>query len=165
MTTIERLEKWAKLLSGWLVWVGGAGAVLMLAVTVVDIIGIKIFNSPLPGGIEIVAFVGVIITAFGMAYTQAEHANIQVEFFIMRLPKRAGAICGAFTSLLSLILFSLLAWQSVKYGISLQTSGEVSMTSRIPFYPFVYAIAFCCIPVCLILFFEMIKNIMKAANK
>ncbi len=165
MAIIEKLEKWAKLVSKWIVWVGGAGVISMLSLTVADIIGIKIFKSPIPGAIEIVAFLGIIITAFGMAYTQSQHGNIQVEFFVMRLPKRIRAACGVFTSLLGFILFALLAWQSVKYGISLQQSGEVSMTSRIPFYPFVYSIAFCCVPVCFILLIEMMKYIMKVANK
>ena len=165
MAIIERLDKWAKSISNWIVWIGGAGVILMLALTVADIIGVKIFKTPVPGAIEIVAFLGVIITAFGMAYTQAQHGNIQVEFFVTRLPKRARAACGIFTSLLGLILFALLAWQSVRYGINLQQSGEVSMTSRIPFYPFVYAIAFCCIPVCFVLLVEMIKNIKKVVNK
>ncbi len=165
MAIIERLDKWAKLISNWIVWIGGAGVVLMLALTVADIIGVKIFKTPVPGAIEIVAFLGIIITAFGMAYTQAQHGNIQVEFFVTRLPKRARAVFGVLTSLLGFILFALLAWQSVRYGINLQQSGEVSMTSRIPFYPFVYAIAFCCIPVCFVLIVEMLKNIMKVVNR
>jgi TRAP-type C4-dicarboxylate transport system permease small subunit len=165
MAIIERLNKWAKLISNWIVWIGGAGVVLMLALTVADIIGVKIFKTPVPGAIEIVAFLGIIITAFGMAYTQAQHGNIQVEFFVTRLPKRARAVFGVLTSLLGFILFALLAWQSVRYGINLQQSGEVSMTSRIPFYPFVYAIAFCCIPVCFVLIVEMLKNIMKVVNR
>ena len=165
MAIIERLDKWAKLISNWIVWIGGAGVVLMLALTVADIIGVKIFKTPVPGAIEIVAFLGIIITAFGMAYTQAQHGNIQVEFFVTRLPKRVRAVFGVLTSLLGFILFALLAWQSVRYGINLQQSGEVSMTSRIPFYPFVYAIAFCCIPVCFVLIVEMLKNIMKVVNR
>jgi TRAP-type C4-dicarboxylate transport system permease small subunit len=159
------LDRSAKLVSKWIVWVGGAGVIIMLALTVVDIIGVKIFNTPVPGSIEIVAFLGVVITAFGMAFTQAEHGNIQVEFFVTRLPERIRAACGVFTSLMGITLFAILAWQSVKYGISLQQSGEVSMTSRIPFYPFVYAIAFCCIPVCFVLLVEMMKYIMKVVNK
>ena len=164
MTIIERLEKWAIIISNWLSWVGGVGVVAMLALTVADIIGVKIFNTPVPGSIEIVAFLGVVITAFGMAYTQAQHGNIQVEFFVTRLPPRISAACGVFISLLGIILFALLAWQSVEYGMVLQKTGEVSMTSRIPFYPFVYAIAFCCIPVCFILLVELLKYLMKVVK-
>jgi TRAP-type transport system small permease protein len=165
MNIIDKLDKWATLISKWISWVAGAGVVVMLALTFADIIGVKIFNSPVPGSIEIVALLGVVITAFGMAYTQSQHANIRVEFFVQHLPKRIQAGVSAFSLLLSIILFALLSWQSFKYGYSLQQSGEVSMTARIPTYLFVYAMAFCCIPLCFVLIVEFLKSIMKVVNK
>jgi TRAP-type C4-dicarboxylate transport system permease small subunit len=165
MSIIDKLDKWANLISKWISWIAGIGVVSMLGFTFADIIGVKIFNSPIPGSIEIVALLGVVITAFGMAYTQSQHANIQVEFFVQHLPKRIQAGVLAFSLLLSIILFALLSWQSFKYGYSLQQSGEVSMTARIPTYPFVYAMAFCCIPLCFVLIVEFLKSIMKVVNK
>jgi len=162
---IDRLDKIAKIFSKWVSWVAGLGLVSMLALTVADIIGVKLFRSPIPGAIETVAFLGVVITAFSIAYTQSQRAHIQVEFFVIRLPVRLKAGVAAFTSLLGIILFALLSWQSLDYGYTLQSAGEVSMTSRIPFYPFVYAIAFCCVPVCLVLLVEFLKSVMKAAAK
>ena len=137
----------------------------MLALTMADVVGIKVFKSPIPGAIEIVAFMGVVITAFSIAYTQVQHGHIQVEFFVMRLPDRWRAGVNALVSLMGIMLFALLCWQSFEYGITLQNSGEVSMTSRILFYPFVYAIAFCCIPVCLVLLVELLKSLMKVMEK
>jgi TRAP-type C4-dicarboxylate transport system permease small subunit len=162
---IDRLDKIAKTFSRWVSWVAGLGVVSMLALTVADIIGVKLFKSPIPGAIETVAFLGVVITAFSIAYTQSKHAHIQVEFFVLRLPRRLRAGIAAFVSILSIALFALLSWQSFEYGYSLQAAGELSMTSRIPFYPFVYAIAFCCIPVCLVLLVEFLKSVMKVVAK
>jgi len=162
---IERLDRLAQVFSRWVSWVAGLGVVAMLGLTVADVIGIKAFKSPVPGAIELVAFLGIIITAFSIAYTQQQKAHIQVEFFVLRLPPRWRAGVAAFTSLLGLILFVLLCWQSFEYGTSLLVAGEVSMTSRIPVYPFVYAIAFCCIPVCLVLLVECLKSIQKAMAK
>jgi TRAP-type C4-dicarboxylate transport system permease small subunit len=162
---IDRLDKIAKTFSRWVSWIAGLGVVSMLALTVADIVGVKLFKSPIPGAIETVAFLGVVITAFSIAYTQSQHAHIQVEFFVLRLPLRLRAGVAAFVSILSIVLFALLSWQSFKYGYSLQSAGELSMTSRIPFYPFVYAIAFCCIPVCLVLLVELLKSVMKVVAK
>lgn len=139
--------------------------VVMLGITVVDVFGGKVLKSPVPGGIEVVGFLGVVVAAFAIAYTKVLGGHIQVEFFVMRLPRRAQAGVHAFVTLLGLALFILLAWQSYAYGMVLQTSGEVSMTQRIPFYPFVYAIAVACIPVCLVLFLEFIKSTLKAVGK
>ncbi len=168
---IECLERFANSFSNWLNWVAGVGLVGMLALTVGDIFGIKLaqagvpFFRPIPGGIEVVAFLGVVVTGFAIAYTQVLRGHIKVEFVVMRLPQRVQAVIGAFVALLGLALFVLLAWQSVKYGLSLQTTGTVSMTQKIPFYPFVHGIAFCCIPVCLLLVVEFLRSVMKAVKK
>lgn len=162
---IERLERVTNSLSNWLSWVAGAGLVAMIGLIVADIIGIKFFNWPVPGAIEMVGFLGVVVTAFAIAYTQVLRGHIQVEFFVMRLPRRVRASVTAFVSLLGVALFALLAWRSYDFALVLQSTGEVSMTQRIPFYPFVHAIAFCCIPVCLILLTEFLKSVAKAAQK
>ena len=162
---IERLARFTNSFSKWFSWVAGAGVVAMLSLTVADIIGMKLLKHPIPGAIEIVGFLGAVIIAFGIAYTQVLRGHIQVEFFVMRLPARARAIVTAFVSLLGIALFALLAWRSYDFGRVLQTTGEVSMTQRIPFYPFVDAIAFCCIPICLVLLVEFIKSVMEAVKR
>lgn len=161
---IERLEKFTSSLSRWLNWIAGIGLVGMLGLTVADVIGIKLLKNPIPGAIEIVALLGVVVTAFAIAYTYVLRGHIQVEFLVMRLPARAKSIIASVVTLLGLILFALLAWRSYEYGRVLQTTGEVSMTQGIPFYPFVHGMAFCCIPVCLLLLVEFIKLIMKAVK-
>ena len=161
---IARLERFAGSFSNWLNWVAGAGLVAMLSLTVVDIIGNKLFKYPIPGGIEIVGFLGVVIASFAIAYTQVLRGHIQVEFIVMRLPKRLQGGIAAFVCLLGLALFSLLAWRSFDYAQSLKAAGEVSMTQGIPFYPFVYGIALCCIPVCLVLVVEFLKSVAKAVE-
>ncbi len=162
---IERLEKFAHSSSHWVNWVAGVGLVAMLGLIVADIIGIKFFRHPIPGAIEMVAFLGVVVTAFAIAFTQVRRGHIQVEFFVMRLPQRAQAGVTALVSLLGIALFGLLAWQSYDFGRTLQVTGTVSMTQRIPFYPFVYAIAFCCLPICLLLVVDFLKSVTKAVKK
>ena len=162
---LERLERFANSFSHWLNWVAGAGLVAMLGLTVADIVGIKFFRAPIPGAIELVGFLGIVVIAFALAYTQFRHGNIQVEFFVMKLPKRVRAGITAFVSLLGLALFAMLAWQSYDFGRVLQTTGEVYMTQNIPFFPFVDALAFCCLPLCLVLLLEFLKSVMKAVKK
>jgi TRAP-type C4-dicarboxylate transport system permease small subunit len=167
---IERLERFIDSFSNWLNWVAGVGLLGILGLTIADIFGIKLaqagvpFFRPIPGGIEVVAFLGVVVTGFAIAYTQVLRGHIRVEFVVMRLPPRAQAAVAAFIWFLSFALFVLLAWQSVEYGLSLQAKGTVSMTQRIPFYPFVHAVAFCCIPVCLALALECYKSVRKAVR-
>ena len=73
-------------------------------------------------------------------------------------------VANTFVSLLGLALFILLAWRSYDFGRVLQLSGEVSMTQRIPFYPFVYAMALSCVFISLVLVVEFLKSLMKAVK-
>ena len=158
---INKFEKFVNRLSNWLNWIGGIGLVAMLALIAADIIGAKLFKWPIPGGIEIVGFLSVIVIAFAIAQTQVVHGHIEVEFLVTRLPKTAQKVIASIIYLFSMALFALLAWRSYDFGHTLQVSGEVSMTQGIPFYPFVYALAFCCIPVFLVLLVQLLKEVTK----
>jgi len=149
-------------LGGWLNWIAGAGMVIMLALIVTDIVATKAFKWPIPGGIELVGFLGVVVIAFSIAHTQALRGHIEVEFLTSRLPRRAQRAISCVVYVLGMGLFAILAWTSIDYGYDLQASGEVSMTQGIPFYPFVYGISLCCISVVLVLMAQLLKAVVKA---
>lgn len=162
---LERFEKRINRISHAFNWVAGIGMVAVLAVTVADAFGTKVLRSPVPGGIEMVGFFGVLATAFAIAYTKILGGHIQVEFFTSKLSPHAQSVLTAMVSFFGLVLFVLLSWRSFDYAHVLQASGEVSMTQRIPFYPFVYALAVAAIPVCLVIAVEFLKSVLKAMRK
>ena len=162
---VSLLEKFSNKAARWVTVIAGIAIVLMLAITIADIVGIKIFSQPVPGAIEIVGYLGVLVTAFAIAYTLIERGHVQVEFFVERMPPRIQSAVSALVSLLSLGLFVLLAWRSFEYAQIVQTTGQVSMTQRIPFHPFIYAISFCCIPVCLVLLGQLLRSILTMVKK
>jgi TRAP-type C4-dicarboxylate transport system permease small subunit len=153
---MDKLRKVSRGLNQSFNWVAGAGLVIMMVLTVADAIAIKAFSTPIPGTIELISFLSVVVVAFALGYTQQVKGHIQVDFFVTRFPPIIRNLLGMLVSLIGVILFALLAWGSFEYGHVLRQSGEVSMTQRIPFYPFVYALAFCCIPICLQLLIEAI---------
>jgi TRAP-type C4-dicarboxylate transport system permease small subunit len=164
----NKMEKFQKLVdraSHLLNVIAGVGLIAMATLAVSDIIGNKAFKFPLPGGIEVVGFLGVVVTAFSIAQTQILRGHIEVEFIVDRLPKKAKGIIYIFVYFCLLILWAVIAWRSYDFGRILQTTGEVSMTERIPFYPFVYAIAFCCILTFLVLVLQLIKEISGVVKK
>jgi len=158
---IDRFERFVNSLGNWLNWVAGAALVTMLALIVADIIGAKLFKWPIPGGIEMVGFLGVIVIAFAIAHTQVLRGHIEVEFLVMRLPQTAQKVIAGVVYFLGMALFALLAWRSYDFAHTLQVKGEVSMTQEIPFYPLVYGIAFCSISVFLVLLVQCIRAVTK----
>ena len=162
---IDWLDRFVNSLSGYLNWVAGIGLVTMLAMIAADIIGAKLFKWPIPGGIEMVGFLGVIVIAFAIAQTQIMKGHIEVEFLMIRFPRKVQKVISSIISILGLALFGLLAWRSYDFGRTLQASGEVSMTQEIPFYPFVYGIAFCCIPIILVLLVQCLRSVTELVKK
>ena len=158
---IDKFERFVNSLSNWLNWVAGAALVTMLALIVADIIGAKVFKWPIPGGIEMVGFLGVLVIAFAIAHTQILRGHIEVEFLVMRLPQTAQRAIAGTVYLLGMALFALLAWRSYDFARMLQVKGEVSMTQEIPFYPLVYGIALCSISVFLVLLVQCIRAVTK----
>lgn len=161
VSELDRFERLINTLSNWLNWVAGIALVGMLVLILADVIGSKLFSWPLPGGFEVVSFLGVIVIAFAIAQTQIVRGHIEVEFLVTRLPGIAQRVIGGIIYLASMILFAFVAWTSYEFGRTLQISGEVSMTERIPFYPLVYGTAFCSVVVSLVLLVQGIRAVTK----
>jgi TRAP-type C4-dicarboxylate transport system permease small subunit len=156
---LTRLEKFTRGFSGSLEWVGVIGILLMFLVNLVDVVGAKLFRWPLPGSVEIISFSQIVAIAPAIAFTLILGRHIRVEFIVDRFPKRIRAAISSISSFLSLTLFVLILWQSYLYGVSLQKAGEIGSTSHLPFYPFAYVIAFCCVPVCLVFLMEVLRSL------
>lgn len=162
---IERLERMLAVFSKWATVIAGVALTAMLVISVADVIGNKIFHHPIQGTTDYVSFLAIITIIFSLSYSLIEKAHVQVDLFLNKLPRRVKAIFEIFIALLSLTLFVLLTWFSVRYGIRLQKNNELSMTQRIPVFPFAYAVAFACLPACLYLFLEVLRAIKKLVGK
>lgn len=163
--TLIVLDRYVALLTRILFWIGGVGLVAMLLLIVADVIGIRILSRPVPGGIELVSFMAVIAIAFAVAHTQVMHGHIAVDFIVEKFPRRAKLVIDVIMIFFSVCLFAVMAYYSFKYGRTLRDSGEVSMTQKIPFYPFVYGMAACFVVTLVVLIMDFVKSIAKAAEK
>lgn len=157
-------EKISYDLSKKLYWVAGAAIVTMMLLTCVDVI-LRYFRRPIPGTYELVCFLGAVAVSFAMAHTCAEKGHVSVSFVVNLFPQRVQALIESITTVFSFSLFALIAWQCVDYANDLHTSGEVSLTLGLPFYPFVYGIGFSAAVVCLILLSDFFKNVIKIFGK
>jgi TRAP-type C4-dicarboxylate transport system permease small subunit len=162
---LDKFEKFNHRLSGWFEWIGMAGLLAMMLVTAIDVTGAKLFNSPLLGAIDWVRVWQSVAIAFACAVTLIIGRHVRVEFIVARLPQRAQAVINSLINLLCLGLFALLIWRTSVLGYTLQVTGEVSATARIPRFIFAYGIALASIPVCLLFLQELISSIMKVAKR
>ena len=162
---LDKFEKFNRRLSGWFEWIGCAGLLLVMLVTNIDVIGAKLFLSPLRGTIDMVMLFQLVAIAFAGAITLIIGRHVRVEFFVTRLPRRAQAIIESIVSLIGLGLFILIIWRLCVLGYSFQSGGETTATARIPVYPFAYLAALASITVCLVLLHEFLSSLARVVKR
>lgn len=122
----------------------------MTALTCADVI-LRAFRRPILGTYEIVGFLGAVVVAFALAETTLQRGHVAVEFLVTKLPLKVQGVIYFITHLLGIGLFLLIAYECWSYGNDLKTSGEVSLTLKLPFFPVLYGIAVSALVVALIL--------------
>jgi len=165
MPGLEKFEKFNRQLSSWFEWIGLAALLVMMLITCIDVIGSKLFLRPVLGAIDIVKLAQLVAISFAVASALILGRHVQVEFFVILLPKRVQAVIDSIIHLLGLSLFILIIWRLCVHGYSLQTGEEVSATALIPLYPFAYGIALASIPVCLVFLQRFLDAIVRVVKK
>ena len=161
----SKFENFNRRLSGWFEGIGLAAMLVMMAITCIDVIGAKIFKSPMLGALDVVQLCQIVAIAFAASMTLIVGRHIRVEFFFDLLPRRVQVVINFLVLLIVLGLFILIIWQVCLLGYSFQTSGEYSPTAYIPLYPFAYAVALACIPFCLVLLTEFFNSLKQKVEK
>jgi TRAP-type C4-dicarboxylate transport system permease small subunit len=122
----------------------GVAVLCMMGLTAMDVLLRTAVNSPIPGAYDVVKVLGSIAIAAALPYTTAIKGHVAVEFFFQKMKRRGRLIVDTANRLLVITLFAALTVKVIKYGISLQSSGEVTPTLEMPIYPVVYFMALCC---------------------
>jgi TRAP-type C4-dicarboxylate transport system permease small subunit len=161
---LEKFEKFNRRLSGWIEWIGFLAIFLMVALTCVDVFGAKVFRTPVFGALDVMGIAQLIAISFAVAMALILGRHVQVEFFVMLLPKRVQAAVDIIINFLGLFLFVLIVWRLFAYAYHLQLGGEESMTARIPLAPFTYAAAAAFIPVCLVFLQQFLSSVVRVIH-
>ncbi len=137
-----------------LAWVAGAGLLVMVLVTTVDVL-LRVFRLSMTGAYDIVKIAAAVTMAAALPYTTAIKGHVAIEYFFHKLGRRGRVGVDAVMRLLAMALFGLLAWGCVDYGNSLRLKGEVSMTLQLPIFWVPYMLAGSCALVVLIKLYHL----------
>lgn len=165
MMMLDKFGNFNRTVSAWIEWIGLIGLLLVMVITCVDVVGSKLFRSPVFGALDIVMLAQLVAVSFAVAYALILGKHVSVEFFVALLPRGLQAFVACIISFLGFTLFALIAWRLCVYGYDLQTWQEVSATALIPLYPFAYGIAFASIPVCLVFTHDFIAAILEMVKR
>jgi TRAP-type C4-dicarboxylate transport system permease small subunit len=161
---LEKFEKLNKKLSNWIEWVGFGALFLMVVLTCVDVIGSKLFLTPVFGALDVMMLAQLIAISCGGAMALIVGRHVSVEFFMPLFPKRIQAITDCIVYLMCLVLFAFVVWRLFVHGYHYQSGGEESMTARIPLSPFVYTSAVALISMCLVFIQRFLSSVVKVVK-
>ena len=143
-------------LSRFLNIIAGISLTSLMFLTVMDVI-LRTLKRPIVGTYELVAFSGAVVIGFAVPLTSWMRGHIYVDFLILKFSKRVRDIFNVSTRCVVIVLFFLIGWNLMKYGMDLQKSGEVSLTLQMPFYPVAYGVALSCFVQCLVMICDILK--------
>ncbi len=126
-----------------LAWVSAAAVLFMMLITALDV-AMRLMYRPVTGTFDMVRIAGAVAVACAIPYTTAIKGHVAIEYFFHKLGRLGRIGVDALIRSLGMALFALIAWQSVRYGLSLRASGEVTPTLQWPVFWVPYMIAFCC---------------------
>ncbi len=126
---VTALRRLVRLTAG----VSGLGLFTMMTVTCVDVVMRKL-GHPLPGGYDLTNVVAGVTIACALPYTTAIKGHVAVEYFYHQPGRRGRVVVDTLIRLPVMALSCLLTWQHIAYGSQLRSSGEVSMTMRLPVF-------------------------------
>ena len=144
-----------------------AGGVSLLALTLLATanVALRIFRAPVGGAYEVVSFLGAVVTAGALGYTQKRKDHIVVDILSDRFPAPVKRILDRVSNTLILAFFSIVSWQTFVYGKRLMTTGEVSETLKIAYYPFVFLVGFGFAVLALTAFLDLVETAWTSGEK
>lgn len=134
---------------------------LMMFLTAIDVAMRYVFNSPIPGALELVEYMMATIVPFALAVAAFNRAHIGVDLIMERLPQSMQLYADFLVNLLTSIFFGIVSWQCVLSAAEEFHSGVTSAVLLIPQYPFNASLAVAFILLTLITLLHSLESLAK----
>lgn len=106
---------------------GGLVFVLLVAMSIVSIVGRKLASAPVPGDVELLQMSAAFACACFFAYCHLISGDVKVDFFTARASARTVHRLDAVGSLLFGLMGAALAWRGSAGMLAVKASGETSV--------------------------------------
>jgi len=136
--------------------VGGAALTFMMFLTVADVL-MRAVGRPILGTYELVSLSLAIVIGFTIPKVSLDRGHVYMEILLEKLSERDKAIMNTFTRILGFVLFAIIGYNLFLIGNEFRTSGEVSSTLKLPFFPISYFVGVCCFIECFVFMFDIAR--------
>ena len=147
--------------------IAAIGMAVMVLLTVADVFGRYVLNSPIKGTWEFVGLMLIVGGTWGLGMCQIKKGHIRVNVFADRYPRRIQAIFRIIAYLIGISGFSLLCWQMFQMAKKFYSlgSGGVTDTLELPFAPFMMLLAISTGVMVLVLIVDLVHSLVEVVRK
>ena len=142
MKGLAEIRKIIQRMTLFLCYAGMFLLIPMMLLTAGDVISRTVLGLHIPGTVELSSYMLAVFILSGVAYTHQVKGHVRVLFFVSRIPEKAGLIVDIITTLLSLFIIAILAWQGWVLGIEEKTVSDMLRIPQLPFRLLVSVAAF-----------------------
>ena len=116
----------------WFAFAGGLIFTGLVVMSIISIVGRKLFSAPVPGDVEVLQMFAAFASATFFAYCHLMRGDVKVDFFTANMASARRCFLDATGSLLVGLVGALLAWRTWVGAMSLREAGESSAILEIP---------------------------------
>ncbi|MEM8852205.1 MAG: TRAP transporter small permease [Pseudomonadota bacterium] len=113
----------------------------MMGLTVADVVGRYLFNSPVPGAFEATEIMLALAIFAGLPLVTARGEHIQVRLLLDQLPGAAVWLLERLADTLVFLLLTGTAWLLYRRGEDLAAFGDSTILLGIPLAPVAFALS------------------------
>lgn len=106
---------------------GGLVFVALVIMSIVSIVGRKLFSAPVPGDVEVLQVCSAFAASAFFAYCHLNGGDVKVDFFTAHAKPRTVHLLDAAGSLLVGIFGALIAWRAAAGALTVKEAGETTM--------------------------------------
>lgn len=106
---------------------GGTVFMLLIGMSLISIVGRKLFALPVPGDFEVLQMGAAVASATFFSYCQMVDGHVRVDFFTNWLPLRLRSLFDGIAALLMGTVALLIAWRTGVAAVASYESGESSL--------------------------------------
>jgi TRAP-type C4-dicarboxylate transport system permease small subunit len=155
---MDSLEKVNVFLNKILMVAGGVAVLALMALATINV-GLRVVGVPFRGTYEFVGFLGAVVIAFALGYTQKRKGHIVVDILTEKFPKQVNRVLDGISYFVTMIFFTIVSWQVFVWAIKIWKSQEVSETLKVIYYPFIFGVAVGFTVFSLTLIVDFLKNL------
>ena len=136
--------------------------IALVVIMIVNVIGRKLFNSPISGTIELVQYGILICIGLAISRTGFEDRQLSVTMIQELLPAKGRAILRCICNCVAGVLFGSLIFNYIRIIPKAMNSGRVSDVMHFPYYLIYYLLIVAMFMVSVTFFYQAVLVVYKA---